>query len=194
MEKIKDMFIAASIGYFLYQKLNGSQAIKAVKGKPSQLIIDYPNTYTASEMERSESHFVRDSLLDSEILEFAMTFYPPEIEKVHLVFVLGQSIVGHPGITHGGLIAALFDEAIGILAHRYLKKPAFTAYIKVDFKQKVPYKSYVKITVSVDQHQGRKLYLKADLTEFTNGQSIEADGELLATAEALFVVPKEIQL
>ncbi|KFY56644.1 hypothetical protein V497_06061, partial [Pseudogymnoascus sp. VKM F-4516 (FW-969)] len=67
-----------------------------------------------------------------------------ENEVVSTLFSMGDGMNGYPAVAHGGLIAALFDEAMGVAMMRLrasaadLKNPAgmadiVTASLKVDF-------------------------------------------------------------
>ena len=115
------------------------------------------------------------------------------IERLFALVDLGPDLAGHPGVCHGGVISALFDEVMGTLAvvHRtpigsdQPVGPSVTASITVDFKQPVTVPGQVVIRAVVVRSEGRKYFIWADM------MSQPADGEaaskISAKAKALFI-------
>ena len=105
---------------------------------------------------------------------------------------LGADVCGYPGIVHGGLTAALVDEAMGHLfyalrthGHLPFVGPAFTAALEVSYKKRIPAGSLLLVTCDLDWAEGRKLRLTARVAD--------GPGEgatVYATAGALFVAPR----
>ncbi len=87
---------------------------------------------------------------------------------------------GAPGLAHGGLLTAAFDEALGSL-NWLLRTPAVTARLATDFLRPVPVGSDLFIAAEVVAVAGRKIYTRAE------GRLGAPDGPLAVTAEALFV-------
>jgi len=91
--------------------------------------------------------------------------------------VLGPAFEGGPGMAHGGVVAALFDDLLGYLLtlHRF---PAFTGELTVRYHRPTPVGRRLALRGWVLEHQGRQLD--------TAGE-IRADGVIVATAQATFV-------
>jgi acyl-coenzyme A thioesterase PaaI-like protein len=106
---------------------------------------------------------------------------------VRAEFVVSSAHQGAPGLIHGGLLAAAFDEVLGAL-NWLVGAPAVTARLETDFRAPVPVGSTVVIVASIRGVSGRKVYGSAQA-------HIVADGVepiLAAEAAALFIqVPLE---
>lgn len=98
----------------------------------------------------------------------------PEIEQVSTLFALGGGINGYPSTAHGGLIAALFDEAMGVSMMRLRASAAspkcpqggmdiVTASLKVDFVRRLGTPGVVVVRVWVRERRGRKWVLDAEM-------------------------------
>ena len=94
----------------------------------------------------------------------------------------GKKTLGPPGHVHGGAMAATLDEAMGAAAwmngHRCV-----AATLSVNFLAMLPIDSETTVEARIDRVEGRKIYLKATLTDKT--------GAAVADGTALFVVLKE---
>ena len=88
---------------------------------------------------------------------------------------------GAPGLAHGGVLAAVFDEALGAL-QVYFREPAVTANLSVDYRKPVPVGSVLHIWARVDGREGRKILM-------SGAARLDApDGPLAAAATALYLV------
>jgi acyl-coenzyme A thioesterase PaaI-like protein len=87
---------------------------------------------------------------------------------------------GAPGLAHGGLLAAAFDEALSSLMW-LLRKPAVTARLETDFLRPVPVGATLHIHAWCVGVEGRKVYVRAA------GRLNAPDGPLAVRASALFV-------
>jgi acyl-coenzyme A thioesterase PaaI-like protein len=95
-------------------------------------------------------------------------------------FVVTADHQGAPGLAHGGLLTAAFDEALGSLMW-LLRTPAVTARLETDFLRPVPVGSTLHITARASAVHGRKVFTEAV------GRLGGADGEPVLRARALFV-------
>ena len=86
---------------------------------------------------------------------------------------------GAPGIAHGGMVALLFDEALGY-AQAFVPGRAVTANLTTDFRLPVPIGEPLRLVARLDRQDGRKLR--------TSGEILLADDRVAATATGLFVV------
>ena len=95
-------------------------------------------------------------------------------------FTVTEHHQGAPGLAHGGLLAAAFDEALGSL-NWLLRRPAVTARLETDFIRPVPVDSVLHIEARVVAVVGRKIYTGAQ------GRLGAVDGPLAVAASALFI-------
>jgi acyl-coenzyme A thioesterase PaaI-like protein len=100
---------------------------------------------------------------------------------VRAEFTVTNEHQGAPGLAHGGLLAAAFDEALGYLAV-LLRLPAVTGRLETDFRRPVPVGSTLYLTATVHGVAGRKIYESAE------GRLNAPDGPVAVRARALFVV------
>lgn len=96
-------------------------------------------------------------------------------------FDVGAEHQGAPGILHGGLLTAAFDESMGS-AHSLFGQRAVTARLETDFRAPVPVGRTAWLRSRVDAVVGRKLYVGSTL------HLDDPDGPVAATARALFLV------
>lgn len=95
-------------------------------------------------------------------------------------FLVTEHHQGAPGLAHGGLLAAAFDESLGAL-NWLLQHPAVTGRLETDFRRPVPVGSTLYIEAEVTGIAGRKVYTRAV------GRLDEPEGPVAVTAAALFV-------
>lgn len=91
----------------------------------------------------------------------------------------GARFEGAPGCVHGGFVAAVFDEALGI-AQGLTGAPGMTAYLNVQYRKPHRLHRPIRFEAGVASVDGRKIRC--------TGSSFDAEtGELLAECEALFI-------
>ncbi|MDI2131935.1 PaaI family thioesterase [Yinghuangia seranimata] len=84
---------------------------------------------------------------------------------------------GPPGRVHGGVVATILDQLLGVAASA--SGPAgFTAGLDIRFRRATPYDVPLELSARFDRREGRKT--------FTTGE-IRADGVVTAEATAVFV-------
>jgi acyl-coenzyme A thioesterase PaaI-like protein len=84
---------------------------------------------------------------------------------------------GAPGRSHGGIVAALFDDVYGFVLN-ILAQPAFTGELTVRYEAGVPIGVPLVCRVRLAGTSGRKLSMTGELT---------ADGKVLARSKATFI-------
>lgn len=90
---------------------------------------------------------------------------------------LGKAFEGAPGRAHGGVIAALIDETMGVVLG-IASVLAFTAQLDITYRAPTPIDHPIEVTAWLSKHEGRKLSIEAKVQ----------DGEtLIASATALFI-------
>ena len=90
---------------------------------------------------------------------------------------LDQRHQGAPGYAHGGAVATILDDALGMLL-LILRRPAVTARIEVDFRRPAYLGRPFEVEAWVDRVDGRKLWMVAALRD---------QDELVAEARSLFL-------
>ena len=86
---------------------------------------------------------------------------------------------GAPGIAHGGLVAAAFDDLFGFLLYR-VGELAVTRSLTVEYLRPVLLGTDYEFTAKVRTREGRRLHVDAS--------AVETDGRRVATADATFII------
>ncbi|HYZ18104.1 MAG TPA: PaaI family thioesterase [Gaiellaceae bacterium] len=98
------------------------------------------------------------------------------------MFSFDERHQGGPGLAHGGMVAALLDEACGLVATWY-RFPSVTGRLFVDYRRPVPINRPLVVRARVEDAKGRRVHVRGDLAE---------GDEVLAEARMAFVhVPLE---
>lgn len=96
-------------------------------------------------------------------------------------YTVSTNFQGYVGITHGGIIATLLDEAMAkVILHQGME--AVTGEITIKYRQAVPTGKEIKLIGEIIQEKSR--------TVKTQGR-IEFDGKLCVEANATFVKIKK---
>ncbi|OIJ93029.1 hypothetical protein BIV25_26025 [Streptomyces sp. MUSC 14] len=109
--------------------------------------------------------------------------HPVEEDERGIVaeLTLGQLHQGAPGIAHGGIVAAVLDEATSLAVWRALNRPNVTGRLEVQFLAPVPLGELLRVRAHCTAVAGRKAYATADL--YVGG----ADGPVAASAAAVYI-------
>lgn len=110
-----------------------------------------------------------------------------------VLFEFGNGVHGYPQICHGGFVATLLDEILGLLLgpHMAVRKRvndserefgAFTAYLNVSYKKPTPAPAVLLGRGKVTKVEGKKLYAVGTLED--------GNGMVYAQADGLFVEPR----
>jgi acyl-CoA hydrolase len=94
--------------------------------------------------------------------------------------VLREEQQGAPGLLHGGLLTAAFDEVLGSVV-ALVTRPCVTARLETDFRAPMPIGSTLWLRGRVDGRVGRKLYVSG------RAHLDALDGPVVGTASALFL-------
>lgn len=95
---------------------------------------------------------------------------------------LTRMFEGPPGHIHGGIVAALLDEAMSKL-NRPLNVLAMTRHMEIDYLRPAPLHRPLVLTSRHLRREGRKLFHQAEI-QYPNGT-------VLARAKGLFIVVDE---
>jgi acyl-coenzyme A thioesterase PaaI-like protein len=127
------------------------------------------------------SHYARCFACGDDTAGLQMDVRAGEGLSVSAEFTVSERHQGAPGLAHGGLLAAAFDEALGSLQW-LLQVPSVTGRLETDFIRPVPVGSTVLIRAWIVGRAGRKIWSAAE------GRLGGPDGPLVVTAAALFIV------
>lgn len=123
-------------------------------------------------------------------------FYPrPSDEseilpEVKVLVTLGNLVAGYGGMSHGGVVASLMDEALSLIhpgsrwrAYKDGVVPVVTGYLTTRYLRPVRLPGTYLITVWLVKREGRKI--------FVEGVMQDEHGEKVAGADALFIELRE---
>ena len=100
-------------------------------------------------------------------------------DEIEALVTLRSAHEGAPNRSHGGVIAALFDDVFGYVLG-VVHQPAFTGDLFVRYEAPTPLFRPLACRVRMSERVGRKLLLTGELTDVESGQ-------VLATAKATFI-------
>ncbi|KAH9904891.1 thioesterase superfamily protein [Xylariomycetidae sp. FL2044] len=110
------------------------------------------------------------------------------VDAVKCLATLGSGMNGHPNVLHGGIVATLLDEVIGLLIPinrgrgtigRGSSSAYMTAFLNTTYVRPVPTPSTVLVRANFVKVEGRKL--------FAEGTIEDEHGVVLARGTALYV-------
>lgn len=116
-----------------------------------------------------------------------LKFYQTDHDEVIVNCSIPGKYQGYPGAVHGGIIAAILDEASGRVYMGNAEKPRlmYTARLTVRYRKKVPTGTPLRIVGRAGKDRGR--------TATAIGEIYNEAGELLAESKALLVdVPENV--
>jgi acyl-coenzyme A thioesterase PaaI-like protein len=119
---------------------------------------------------------------------FQRIFYNAETGEVVTVVWFGGALAGWPGVTHGGAIATMLDEALGRCAIWKLPgRIGVTAALQLKYLKPVVTNSFYMIKAAPQEDQS------TDTKQWVNGRLETVDGKICVEARGLFVVPKKYE-
>ncbi|GAB7362077.1 hypothetical protein MBLNU230_g2111t1 [Neophaeotheca triangularis] len=168
-----------------------------------------------------EDSLFAETLKTNRTVRSCLSFYQrpsaeaTHVEEVSTMMTTGTGMDGHPGIMHGGIVASVIDEAMGVLLNVNHERdhlvavekglaegeipssgfPSFTAELKVKYLKPVKTPAPLIAIAKYEKREGRKMWITAEVRQRI-GQAEDYDGDdvLCATGEALFVEPKASRL
>jgi acyl-coenzyme A thioesterase PaaI-like protein len=140
----------------------------------------------------TEDALFAETFKTDDTISACISFYPRyspgarRIEEVHTLLTLGYRLNGYPGRAHGGVLATVIDEVMGILLgiNKRLgliatRGDTVTAYLNVSYVKPVQTPGTVLVSARFKEVMGRKHFLEATIKD--------GGGAVLARAEALFI-------
>jgi acyl-coenzyme A thioesterase PaaI-like protein len=137
------------------------------------------------------------------------------INEITTLMTLGNGMNGHPAIMHGGIVATILDEAMGILQEANLDQKhmadvgqgyvsgelppvrltTFTAELKIRYIRPVHTPGSLMVKSRYIKKEGRKEWIFAEILQRVGaGEDYDGEEVLCATGEALFIQPKDSRL
>jgi acyl-coenzyme A thioesterase PaaI-like protein len=110
-----------------------------------------------------------------------------EGDEAVCVVTLRAGHEGAPGRSHGGIVAALFDDVYGfVLAIN--SQPAFTGELSVRYEAGVPIGVPLECRVRLDRRDGRKLFMNGELTDLQTGRVVaRSKATFIAIDQSVFL-------
>ncbi|KAJ9098666.1 hypothetical protein QFC21_004314 [Naganishia friedmannii] len=170
----------------LEEELQGLSIVKELRGLTVKTDGSDGEWYETRPMAKS----LHPHSLTSSVLRGPSMFAVPPLafiksnESAGIIVVhVGRSLCGHDGIVHGGLLATVLDECLGRNALLNIpSKIGVTATLNVQYKKPTKADQFIVVRTELDAVAGRKVNVSGSIESL--------DGEILATAQALFVEPK----
>jgi len=100
-----------------------------------------------------------------------------DAQVVNGTVTFGNAFEGAPGCAHGGFVAAVFDEALG-LACVFSGRPGMTGEITIRYRRPTPIHVPLRIEARFDRQEGRKIY---------NSGRLFAGDQLVAESHGVFI-------
>lgn len=164
-----------------------------------------------------EDSLFAETLKTPRTLRSCISFYQKpkvdaeKIEECSTLFTVGDGLNGHSNIMHGGIVASILDEAMGILQTVNIEREhllsvgkgqaqgelaphglgTFTVYLNIRYRAPVRTPGNLVATAKYVKREGRKEWIDAVIKQRV-GHGEDDDGEeiVCATAEGMFVEPK----
>lgn len=99
---------------------------------------------------------------------FGIRFRVADDKSVYARVVFDETKQGGMGILHGGAIAAVLDEAMGVAAFEY-GHAGYTVTMTYNYKAHIPLGEEVLIRAWVEKMEGRKVFAACE-TRLANGK------------------------
>lgn len=109
---------------------------------------------------------------------FRMSYFRNQEQNLVARVWFGPVTEGPPGHAHGGSIAAVLDEALGLAAWSE-GHPVVVGNLNVSFRQLLPLQTVVQVNTRLISVQGRKVMVHGDVCSL--------EGVVIATGEALCI-------
>jgi hypothetical protein len=101
-------------------------------------------------------------------------------DRAYGTVTCGWAYEGPPGHIHGGYVAAIFDQFLG-MAQMMGKNPGMTGTLKVRYQRPTPLNRELRLEAWITELEGRKSVLRGEIR----------DGDTVtASCEALFIRPQ----
>lgn len=86
---------------------------------------------------------------------------------------LGAAFEGAPGRAHGGIVAAVFDDTMGLVL-KIISTPAYTGELTIRYLAPTPVGEELEFRARLARREGRKLFMEAEAYDVAGGTQIAA--------------------
>ncbi|KAG8409042.1 hypothetical protein J3459_010468 [Metarhizium acridum] len=145
----------------------------------------------------SEDSFIAETLATGDTISSWQSFYkvpqpqprpspattgansPVAGELVSLLALLGRGVNGHTNVAHGGLVATILDDTMGMVVglHRSPGMSGYTASLNIKYRKPLRTPSIVLCRTWLESRSGgRKLWLRGTVEDGEGGLFAEAEG------------------
>ncbi|NLG55286.1 MAG: PaaI family thioesterase [Rhodococcus sp.] len=121
---------------------------------------------------------------DDQPAGMSMSFVAGEGLEVFGRLQVARKYQGGPGVIHGGILSAAFDEAQGI-GCMSVGAAVVTGHLEIDFARPIPLDSVLEIHAWIEGSVRRKIYTSAE-ARIVEGPGADPD-VVVATSRALFL-------
>lgn len=130
---------------------------------------------------------------DKTISNFLVLYKPPpglrdRVDELQALITVGFGLNGFPGVCHGGLVATLLDEVMGMLPVLNMERGVvpsssyMTGYLNTKYIFPVRTQSTVLVTAHIEEIRGRKWYIE--------GMIQDEKGTILSKGSSLYIALK----
>ena len=184
LRELSHMMIAREMEVELLEEIerNATQLLTQAKASPEKThpfrtVHSFSMPVPSGEGEKP-THLFADSIVSGTANPMSMnaTLWKEEAQAMMSV-TLGAAHEGAPGRAHGGLVAALIVETMGLVLG-IIGTPAFTGRLTVTYRAPTPLGVELTGRAWMVEHRGRKITMAAE---------IRAGEELIAEGDALFI-------
>ncbi len=109
---------------------------------------------------------------------FRMNYFRDQEQKLIARVWFGPVTEGPPGHAHGGSIAAVLDEVLGLAAWAE-GHPVVVGNLNINFRQLLPLQTVVQVNTRLISVEGRKIMV--------HGEICSLEGVVIATGEGLCI-------
>ena len=109
---------------------------------------------------------------------FRVVYFRDESAQLVARVWFGPETEGPPGHAHGGAMAAVLDEVLGLAAWA-AGHPIVVGNLNVDFRQLLPLQKVMQVESEIIKVEGRKILV--------HGRIIDAEGTVFAKADCLCI-------
>lgn len=107
-------------------------------------------------------------------------------DEVEAQVTLRPAHEGAPNRSHGGIVAALFDDVFGYVLG-VIQQPAFTGELTIRYVGPTPLHRELACRVRLDEQVGRRLLMSGELTDTTTGDvCVRAKATFIAVDAEMF--------
>ena len=115
-----------------------------------------------------------------------LSFYDNGLDEVSCTYTISEEFQGYPGIAHGGVIAAILDEAAGrTVLISDTANFMMTAHLDIKYRAPVPVGQPLHIVGPLIKNKGRIAQTEAEIYLPDGTLAVQASATIVAPSNAL---------